>query len=115
VVSFGAGSTILNWLIDQAAVARAHVVADFRNTDRNRMMEVAYRFAGFSQQRCGCQARISQHSDLDGVQRLHLEPGPRRDSTTIQILAPQLTEEWPTSAEPPTQRGVRHGEQSAHG
>ena len=92
VVSFGAGSTILNWLIDQAALARAHVVADFRGTDRNRIMEVAYRFAGFSQQPCGCRARISQHSDLDGVQRLHLEPVPQRKSTTIQIFAPQLAE-----------------------
>ncbi len=114
VVSFGAGSTILNWLINQAAGAHAHVVADFRGTDRNRMMEVAYRFAGFSHQPCGCHARISQPSDLDGVQRLHLEPVPRRESTTMQILAPQLAE-GPTSAGLPPQRRVRHGERSAHG
>lgn len=99
VVSFGAGSTILNWLINQAAVAHTHVVADFRATDHNRMMEIAYRFAGFSHQPCGCQARISQPSDLDGIQRLHLEPIPRRESTTIQILAPHLAERsahgWP--------------------
>ncbi|MGH3769941.1 MAG: HAD-IIIC family phosphatase [Pseudonocardiaceae bacterium] len=93
VVSFGAGSTILNWLIDQAALARVHVVADFRGTDRNRIMEVAYRFAGFTQQPCGCRARISQDSDLDGIQRLHLEPVPQRKSTTIKIVAPQLAEE----------------------
>jgi methoxymalonate biosynthesis protein len=92
VVSFGAGSTILNWLINQAAVAHAHVVADFRGTDRNRMMEVAYRFAGFSHQPCGCHARISQPPNLDGVQRLHLEPVPRRESTTMRILAPHLAE-----------------------
>jgi methoxymalonate biosynthesis protein len=115
VVSFGAGSTILNWLINQAAVAHAHVVADFRGTDRNRMMEVAYRFAGFSHQPCGCRARISQLSDLDGVQRLHLEPVPRRESTTMQILAPQLAEGWPTSAGLSTQRRVRPCERSAHG
>lgn len=102
VVSLGAGSTILSWLINQAALARAHVVADFRGTDRNRMMEVAYRFAGFSDQPCSCQARISQSLDLEGVQRLHLEPVPRPDSTTIQILAPQLAEGCPTSAGPPT-------------
>lgn len=104
VVSFGAGSTILNWLINQAAVAHTHVVADFRGTDRNRMMEITYRFAGFSHQPCGCQARINQPSDLDGVQRLHLEPIPRRESTTIQILAPHLTKGPPTSAALPIQR-----------
>jgi methoxymalonate biosynthesis protein len=115
VISFGVGSTILNWLINQAALARTHMVADFRGTDRNRMMEIAYRFAGFSHQPCSCQARIDQRSDLAGVQRLHLEPGPQRESTTIQILAPQLAEEWPTSAGSPTQREVRHCERSAHG
>jgi methoxymalonate biosynthesis protein len=50
VISFGVGSTILNWLINQAALAHAHLVADFRDTDRNRIMEIAYRFAGFSHQ-----------------------------------------------------------------
>jgi methoxymalonate biosynthesis protein len=114
VVSFGAGSTILNWLIDQAAVARAHLVADFRGTDRNRMMEVAYRFAGFSHQPCGCQARISQHSDLDGIHRLHLEPVGGQESTTIQILAPHLDEGPPRSAGLPPCR-VRHSERSGHG
>lgn len=109
VVSFGAGNTILNWLINQACLARAHVVADFRGTDRNRIMEIAYRFAGFSQQPCDCQARISQRSDLDGVQRLHLEPTERRKSATIRIFAPQLTKGWPT------QRCVHDRERSAHG
>jgi methoxymalonate biosynthesis protein len=109
VVSFGAGSTILNWLIDQAVLARVHVVADFRGTDRNRMMEVTYQFAGFSQQPCSCQARISQHSGLDGIQRLHLEPVGWRESAIIRILAPQLAEEWST------QRCIQDGERSAHG
>jgi methoxymalonate biosynthesis protein len=96
VISFGAGSTILNWLINQAAVARVHLVADFRGTDRNRMMEITYRFAGFTHQPCHCQARISH--DLNDVQRLHLEPVARPESTTIQILAPQPTQNCPTSA-----------------
>ena len=48
VVSFGAGAVILNWLIDQAARAGVHLAADFRPTDRNRMMDIAYRFAGFT-------------------------------------------------------------------
>jgi methoxymalonate biosynthesis protein len=90
VISFGAGSIILNWLINQAVVARVHLVADFRGTDRNRIMEVAYRFAGFDEQSCDCRTRVNQHLNLDGVQRLHLLPVERRDSTTIQIFAPQL-------------------------
>ncbi|MBV9162308.1 MAG: HAD-IIIC family phosphatase [Pseudonocardiales bacterium] len=115
VVSFGAGSTILNWLINQAALARAHLVADFRGTDRNRMMEVTYRFAGFSEQRCVCRTCISQHADREGIQRLHLQPVGRREPTAIRILAPQLAEEGPTSAGLQTQRRVRHSERSAHG
>jgi methoxymalonate biosynthesis protein len=90
VISFGAGSIILNWLINQAVVARVHLVADFRGTDRNRIMEVAYRFAGFDEQSCDCRTRVNQHLNLDGVQRLHLLPVERRDSATIQIFAPQL-------------------------
>jgi methoxymalonate biosynthesis protein len=101
VVSFGVGSTILNWLITQAALARAHVVADFRATDRNRMMEIAYRFAGFSHQPCHCHAPISQPPDREGIQRLHLVPVARPESATIQILAPQLAQGCPTSAGPP--------------
>jgi methoxymalonate biosynthesis protein len=102
VISFGVGSTILSWLTNQAALARTHLVADFRDTDRNRMMEIAYRFAGFSHQPCHCQTRINQPPDLHGIQRLHLEPGPQRESATIQILAPQLAQDCPTTAGPPT-------------
>lgn len=58
VVSFGAAAAILRWLIDQAASAGVHLAADFRATDRNRMMEVAYRFAGFTDQACPCTADL---------------------------------------------------------
>ncbi|MEU5948564.1 hypothetical protein ABZ793_23810 [Micromonospora sp. NPDC047465] len=44
VVSFGVGAVILNWLAGEAAAAGAHLLADFRRTERNRMMEIAYRF-----------------------------------------------------------------------
>ena len=56
VVSFGAGTVILNWLIDQAARGGVHLAADFRRTDRNRMMDIAYRFAGFAEDPCACLA-----------------------------------------------------------
>ncbi|GAA1106577.1 hypothetical protein GCM10009579_30510 [Streptomyces javensis] len=54
VVAFGAGTMIPNWLDDQAGRAGVHLLADFRPTDRNRMMEIAYRFAGFDERPCAC-------------------------------------------------------------
>ncbi|HEY0451013.1 HAD-IIIC family phosphatase [Actinophytocola sp.] len=89
VVSFGAGGIILNWLVDQASRAGVHLVADFRATDRNRMMEIAYRFAGFADHACSCMAE--QDLPAPDVQRLHLVPGPRSAPTTMRLAAPTLT------------------------
>ncbi|MEV0455757.1 HAD-IIIC family phosphatase [Catellatospora methionotrophica] len=87
VVSLGAGSTILRWLINEADRAGAHLVADFRATDRNRIMEVAYRFAGFTGSDCdGCAAAIAAQDD---IQHLHLVPTPS-EITTMTIEAPDL-------------------------
>ncbi len=91
VVSFGAGSIILRWLADQAANADAHLVADFRPTDRNRMMEIAYRFAGFADDACACTA-VLPSGEVAGLQRLHLEPVPQEEPTTVTLVAPDLTE-----------------------
>lgn len=88
VVSFGAGAVILNWLTDQASRAGVHLVADFRRTDRNRMMEVAYRFAGYVEQACACADGLAPASDT--VQRLHLVPEPRSAPTTMRLSAPDL-------------------------
>ncbi|NJP64720.1 HAD-IIIC family phosphatase [Streptomyces spiramenti] len=90
VVSFGAGATLLNWLIDEAARADTHLVADFRPTDRNRMMEIAYRFAGFQEgDPCSC-ADTLPPAATDSIQRLHLRPAPRQASTTIEVSAVAL-------------------------
>ncbi|WP_103529474.1 HAD family hydrolase [Streptomyces sp. SM12] len=90
VVSFGAGATILNWLIDEAARAGTHLVADFRPTERNRMMEIAYRFAGFlDDDPCSCAAALPPGA-ADGLQRLHLRPAPRPASTTTRVSAVAL-------------------------
>jgi methoxymalonate biosynthesis protein len=89
VVSFGAGAVILNWLVDQAAQADAHLVADFRATERNRMMEIAYRFTGFEDQACSCVAALRRAEPE--VRRLHLAPEPRRAPTTMRLVAPDLT------------------------
>ena len=89
VVSFGAGAVILNWLIDQAAQAGVHFAADLRPTKRNRMMDVAYRFAGFTGESCACEAELGSIADRD-VQRLHLLADPRHPPTTMRLISPRL-------------------------
>lgn len=89
VVSFGAGSVILRWLIDQAARAGAHLVADFRRTERNRMMEIAYRFTGFADETCACVAGLPA-GEVEGLQRLHLVPVPQPPPATMDLVAPDL-------------------------
>nr|ADR01056.1 Noc-9 [Nocardia sp. ATCC 202099] len=94
VVSFGAGTVLLRWLTDQAAGAGAHLVADFRRTDRNRMMEVAYRFAGFEQADCGCLTGFDTSGADAGtvgveIEYLHLVPSPQAAPTTMTVFAPE--------------------------
>ncbi|KIF73260.1 FkbH [Streptomyces sp. 150FB] len=91
VVSFGAGAAILNWLTDQAAQAGVHLLADFRATDRNRMMEIAYRFAGFDDRACDCRAALGE-AEAEGVQRLHLVPQRRALPDTVKLDAVELDE-----------------------
>jgi methoxymalonate biosynthesis protein len=90
VVSFGAGTVLLNWLIDQAARAGAHLAADFRPTDRNRMMDIAYRFAGFTGDPCECLTDLGPIADRDGIQCLHLVAAPRQAPTTMRLASPDL-------------------------
>lgn len=86
VVPYGAGSVILRWLVDQAARAGTHLAADFRRTERNRMMEVAYRFAGFTAERCPCLPA----PDGDTVQVLHIAPRPQPPPAAMRLVAPDL-------------------------
>lgn len=88
VVSLGAGAEILRWLVNEAARAEAHVLADFKPTERNRIMEIAYRFAGFTDDACACVVGVP--SQDTGVQRLHLTPEPRELSEVIQLTAADL-------------------------
>ncbi|MFX0576904.1 HAD-IIIC family phosphatase [Nocardia nepalensis] len=87
VVSFGVGTAILNWLVDQAARADVHLVADFRATQRNRMMEIAYRFAGFVDGDCAC---LSTVPGADDIQRLHLVPDSRELPSTMRLVTADL-------------------------
>lgn len=89
VVSFGAGATALNWLINEAATAGTHLVADFRPTTRNRIMEVAYRFAGFAEEHCACLTAM-RPADTEDTQRLHITPQPRPAPSTMRLTSPSL-------------------------
>jgi methoxymalonate biosynthesis protein len=86
VVSFGAGAVLLRWLTDAAARAGVHLVADFKRTERNRMMEVAYRFAGFTTAQCDC---LAAFSPAEGTECLHLEPVRQDPPATMTVIAPQ--------------------------
>ena len=89
VVAFGAGTVLLNWLSDQAASAGVNVVADFRRTDRNRMMEVAYRFAGFGDEPVDGADVLAPASE--GVERLGLCPTRSDAPGTMTVHAVRLT------------------------
>ncbi|GAA4473720.1 HAD-IIIC family phosphatase [Phytohabitans houttuyneae] len=88
VLSFGAGAAIVNWLTDQAAQAGKHLLADFRPTARNRMMEIAYRFAGYTDDPCDCRADLAPAGE--NVQRLHLLPVRQPALTTMSLDAVDL-------------------------
>lgn len=87
VVAYGVGTIILRWLVEAALRAGVHLTADFRATERNRMMDIAYRFAGFRDEECAC----TGPADPGEVRRLHLVPAPQPPVTTMRILAPDLT------------------------
>jgi methoxymalonate biosynthesis protein len=92
VVSLGAGATLLRWLIDAAARAGVHLAADFRRTERNRIMEVAYRFAGFAETPCDCLALLPSPASSDAaVQVLHLVPAAAPLPDTVALTVPDLT------------------------
>jgi hypothetical protein len=106
VVSFGTGTVILRWLVDSAARCGVHLVADFRRTERNRMMEIAYRFAGFTDTDCPCGRELAAAPD---VERLHLTPTRQEPPATMRLVAPDIMPDimlglapglMPTASEP---------------
>jgi methoxymalonate biosynthesis protein len=77
VVPLGVGAALLSWLAGSAYTAGTHLVGDFRRTERNRMMEIAYRFAGFDADiaglSCACASRLAAD---EATNRFHLVPSP---------------------------------------
>ncbi|WP_158634238.1 HAD family hydrolase [Amycolatopsis sp. WAC 04197] len=91
VVPLGAGAALLGWLSDSARAAGAHIVGDFRRTERNRLMEIAYRFAGFTDDLptldCTCLERLPGDTG-DAV--FHLVPRLSETASGIAIEGPLL-------------------------
>ncbi|MER5206200.1 HAD-IIIC family phosphatase [Streptomyces sp. NPDC002825] len=87
VVAFGVGAILLRWLGEGARKAGVHLIADFRSTERNRMMEIAYRFAGLTLEDCACLAAAGSVDGEDGVRQLHLVPAPQPAVTTMRVVA----------------------------
>ena len=90
VVSLGVGAQLLGWLGNEAARAGVHLVADFKPTDRNRIMEITYRFAGFADGPCTCLRGLPEGDA--GVDRLHLAPVEQELATTMHVHSPDLRE-----------------------
>jgi acyl transferase domain-containing protein len=89
-MGFGAGTVIVCWLTDQAARGKVHLVADFRPTGHNRIMEIAFRFAGFDEVSCACQGVLGDATDLADLKRLHLRPTRQATPVTMRLVAPDL-------------------------
>jgi methoxymalonate biosynthesis protein len=62
--------------------------AGFKHTDRNRIMEIAYRFAGFGTAVCTCTAGIPSGGELE---RLHLVPARQEVPDVLRVMASDLS------------------------
>ena len=68
VMSRGVGTVIIHYVLALAKAAGVRLLAEFRVTDRNRMMLVTYKFAGFREIERRGETRIFENA-LDGIQR----------------------------------------------
>jgi FkbH-like protein len=78
VMSRGVGSILLSHLLSSAQAEGKRFLADFKDTGRNRMMKVAYRFAGFQEAARDGEAVLLEH-DFGSIQ-------PLPDYVDIRIL-----------------------------
>jgi methoxymalonate biosynthesis protein len=88
VIPYGVGTVLLRWLVDRAAAHGVHLVADIRPTGRNRMMAVAYGFAGFTRDPWSCRTALPPDDATPEVRRLHLVPTPQCPPATLRLVTP---------------------------
>lgn len=68
VMSRGVGSVLLTHIMQRAKSCGVHLLADFRKTERNRMMYIAYRFANFKNNGGDEEGIITLENDLSQIQ-----------------------------------------------
>jgi FkbH-like protein len=66
VMSRGIGGLVLQYLLREAKNAGVKFLADFVRTERNRIMLITYKFAGFKEVDRGLGVRVLEH-DLENV------------------------------------------------
>jgi FkbH-like protein len=69
VLSRGIGTILLNYIINEAKMETKKLKAEFVQTDRNRIMYIAYRFAGFKETEKNDQLTVFMH-DLSNTPSL---------------------------------------------
>lgn len=69
VMSRSVGSTLLNFVMDQAKKAGKKILAHFRHTDRNKMMFVTYKFSNFYEVSNDGNGNIIFENDLTQIQK----------------------------------------------
>ncbi len=67
VMARGVGTLLMNYILTLARAAGTHLVAEFKSTDRNRMMLVTYKFGGFKEIERRGDLAILEH-DLNNIQ-----------------------------------------------
>ena len=68
VMSRGVGTVLLSHIMQEAKAQRVKLLADFRKTDRNKMMYIAYRFANFREASSDGEGNSILENDLLRIQ-----------------------------------------------
>jgi len=68
VMSRGVGTILLSYIMQEAKKANKKLTADFKRTDRNKMMYVAYKFANFKVVNSDDMGNILFENDLSHIQ-----------------------------------------------
>jgi len=68
VMSRGVGTVLLSHIMQEAKGDGVKLLADFRKTDRNKMMHIAYRFANFKEVRSDEDGNTILENDLSRIQ-----------------------------------------------
>jgi len=69
VMARGVGTVLMSYILQAAKKAGVRFLADFKKTDRNRMMYVSYKFANFTEVETGEDGFIVFENDLSVIQK----------------------------------------------